>query len=117
MDARKPSRLSRSRRATACWCAADYACPPTARSKPAGERAIAVLIVGCPCAIVLATPTAVIAAMGRAAKLGVLVKHGRMLERAAQVDTLIFDKTGTLTSGLHQVVAAVPAEDLKGLEE
>src|SRR5688572_24400642 len=83
----------------------------------AWRSAVAVLVVGCPCTIVLATPTAVIAAMGRAARLGVLVKHGGILERAAAVDTLIFDKTGTLTSGRHQVVSVVPADDLRGLDE
>jgi Zn2+/Cd2+-exporting ATPase len=81
------------------------------------QRAVAVLIVGCPCALVLATPTAIIAAMGRAAKLGVLIKSGTVLERAAQVDALVFDKTGTLTSGKHEVVAVVPANDLKALHE
>jgi len=83
----------------------------------AWTRAVAVLVVGCPCTIVLATPTAIIAAMGRSARLGLLIKHGAVLEKAAKVDTLIFDKTGTLTSGQHQVVAVVPAEDLKGLDE
>jgi Cd2+/Zn2+-exporting ATPase len=83
----------------------------------AWQRAVAVLVVGCPCTIVLATPTAIIAAMGRSARLGLLIKHGAVLETAAKVDTLIFDKTGTLTSGQHQVVSIVPAEDLKGLDE
>src|SRR5882672_6895692 len=83
----------------------------------AWTRAVAVLVVGCPCTMVLATPTAIIAAMGRSARLGLLIKHGAVLEKAAKVDTLIFDKTGTLTSGHHQVVAIVPAEDLKGLDE
>jgi cation transport ATPase len=83
----------------------------------AWQRAVAVLVVGCPCTMVLATPTAIIAAMGRSARLGLLIKHGGVLETAAKVDTLIFDKTGTLTSGHHQVVAVVPAEDLKGLNE
>jgi Cd2+/Zn2+-exporting ATPase len=81
------------------------------------QRAVAVLIVGCPCALVLATPTAIIAAMGRAAKLGILIKSGAVLERAADVDALVFDKTGTLTSGKHEVVSVVPANDLKALHE
>lgn len=83
----------------------------------AWRATVAVLVVGCPCTIVLATPTAIIAAMGRSAKLGMLIKTGRVLERAADVDTLIFDKTGTLTAGQHQVVAVVPAEDLKGMDD
>ncbi len=85
--------------------------------RSAWRATVAVLVVGCPCTIVLATPTAIIAAMGRSAKLGMLIKTGRVLERAAQVDTLIFDKTGTLTSGQHQVVAVVPAEDLKAMDD
>jgi Cd2+/Zn2+-exporting ATPase len=62
-------------------------------------RAVTVLIVGCPCAFVLATPTAVIAALGRASKQGVLIKGGRFLEACSEVDVLAFDKTGTLTTG------------------
>jgi Cd2+/Zn2+-exporting ATPase len=90
---------------------------PAGAFAAAWQRAVAVLVVGCPCTIVLATPTAIIAAMGRSARLGLLIKHGAVLEQAAKVDTLIFDKTGTLTSGQHQVVAVVPAQDLKGLDE
>lgn len=63
------------------------------------SRAVAVLIVGCPCALILAAPTATVAALGRAAKSGILVKGGQYLERAASVKAVLFDKTGTLTQG------------------
>ena len=67
------------------------------------SRAVAVLIVGCPCALILAAPTATVAALGRAAKAGILVKGGRYLERAATVKAVLFDKTGTLTLGEPRV--------------
>jgi Cd2+/Zn2+-exporting ATPase len=63
------------------------------------HRAVAVLIVGCPCALILAAPTATVAALGRAAKIGVLVKGGQVLERVAGINAVLFDKTGTLTMG------------------
>lgn len=63
------------------------------------DRAVAVLIVGCPCALILAAPTATVAALGRAAKAGILIKGGRYLERAATIKAVFFDKTGTLTLG------------------
>ena len=62
-------------------------------------RAVTILVVFCPCALVLATPTAVMAAIGNATKRGFLVKEGDALERLAEVDTVAFDKTGTLTIG------------------
>lgn len=67
------------------------------------SRAVAVLIVGCPCALILAVPTATVAAIGRAARAGILVKGGQCIEGAAQADTLFFDKTGTLTEGNPKV--------------
>lgn len=62
-----------------------------------------VLIIACPCALGLATPMSVIAGVGRAAELGVLVRDADALQRASEVDTLVFDKTGTLTQGAPQV--------------
>lgn len=62
-------------------------------------RSITVLIVICPCSLVLATPTAVVAAIGNAAKRGVLVKNGTAMEQMGRVDVVAFDKTGTLTLG------------------
>jgi len=71
--------------------------------------AIAVLVVACPCAMGLAVPAAVMAATGRAARLGILFRHGEALERLAKVDTMVFDKTGTLTEGRPEVCAFLPA--------
>lgn len=62
-------------------------------------RAVTVLVVFCPCALVLATPTAIMAAIGQATKHGVIIKSGEALERMGKVDTVAFDKTGTLTNG------------------
>lgn len=67
-------------------------------------RAVTVLIVFCPCAFILAAPTAIVAAVGNLTKRGVLVKDGDALERMASVDTVAFDKTGTITEGTPRVV-------------
>ncbi len=68
-------------------------------------RAVTILVVFCPCALVLATPTAIMAAIGNATKHGFLVREGDALERLASVNKIAFDKTGTLTYGMPQVTA------------
>jgi Cd2+/Zn2+-exporting ATPase len=75
-------------------------------------QAITMLIVFCPCVIVLATPTALVASIGNAALRGSLVKKGAAVETLAHVDTVIFDKTGTLTLGELRLAAAVPFDDV-----
>ena len=67
------------------------------------ERGVTVLVVFCPCALILATPTAIMAAIGQATKYGVLIKSGEALETLGGLNTLVFDKTGTLTYGNLEV--------------
>ncbi len=71
-------------------------------------RAITMLIVFCPCVIVLATPTALVAAIGSAAMRGSLIKKGAAVEALSHVDTVIFDKTGTLTAGKPRLLQIIP---------
>jgi Cu+-exporting ATPase len=80
-----------------------FVSPAEDRLRMALVNAVAVLIIACPCAMGLATPTAVIAGVGRGAELGVLFRSGAALEQSAGIDLAIFDKTGTLTNGEPQV--------------
>jgi Cd2+/Zn2+-exporting ATPase len=77
-------------------------------------RAITILIVACPCALVLGTPTAVVAAIGNAARQGILIKGGVFLEQMGRLKTLLMDKTGTLTHGRPKVVEI---KALDGMDE
>ncbi len=74
-------------------------------------RAVTILVVFCPCALVLATPTAIMAAIGQATKHGVIIKSGEALENMGKVDTIAFDKTGTLTFGRLEVSDVVSFDE------
>lgn len=79
-------------------------------------RAVTVLVVFCPCALVLATPTAIMAAIGQAAQHGIVVKSGQALEIMGKVDSFVFDKTGTLTEGELSLETIFPVSDKVPLE-
>jgi Cd2+/Zn2+-exporting ATPase len=80
------------------------------------NRVIAVFVVSCPCAFILATPTAMVAALSAAARLGILIKNVADIELAARINAFVFDKTGTLTTGQLAVSRLAPAGDIKPAE-
>jgi cation-transporting ATPase V/Cu+-exporting ATPase len=75
------------------------------------QAGVAVLIIACPCALGLATPTAIMVGSGRGAELGILFKGAEVFEQAGQIDTVAFDKTGTLTTGVMTLSDAIAAGD------
>ncbi len=80
------------------------------------NRVIAVFVVSCPCAFILATPTAMVAALSAAARLGILIKNVADIEAAAKINAFIFDKTGTLTTGQLAVSRLMPLGETKPAE-
>lgn len=80
------------------------------------ERAIGALVVSCPCALILATPTAMVAALSASARLGILIKKVADLELAGRITSIVFDKTGTLTTGQLYVTKLTPAQGVEPAE-
>ena len=80
------------------------------------NRVVAVLVVSCPCAFIVATPSAMVAALSAAARLGILIKKVSDIELAARINAFVFDKTGTLTTGILTVSRLAPLGDTKPAE-
>ena len=79
--------------------------------------AVAVLVVACPCALGLATPTAILVGSGRASQLGILIKNAEILEQTRSIDTMLLDKTGTVTTGVMSLESVAVAPDAGGSPE
>jgi Cd2+/Zn2+-exporting ATPase len=95
------------------WFFTSKSASPEVRAE-AAVRAITVLVVTCPGALLIAYPTAMVAAFAAAARLGIMIKQTRTLESAANIDTVVMDKTGTLTTGKFSVSRLVPSEGVDG---
>ncbi len=80
------------------------------------NRAITILVISCPCALILATPTAMVAAISASARLGILIKNVADLEIAGKMTAMVFDKTGTVTTGRLYVTKLTPAENIEPAE-
>ncbi len=101
------------------WMVLGYGADPAASSGWSGAAlfqhallaAIAVIVVACPCALGLATPTALMVGMGKGAQLGVLIRDGAVLEQMRRITDVVFDKTGTLTEGEPRVVSCTVADE------
>ena len=78
---------------------------------------MAVLVIACPCALGLATPTALLVGTGRAAQLGVVIRGPEVLESTRRIDTVVLDKTGTVTTGVMHLAQAVFFDDAAGVSD
>ncbi|MEM9066486.1 MAG: cation-translocating P-type ATPase [Planctomycetota bacterium] len=97
------------------WFIASQSDDPAVKAS-AAERFITVLIVACPASMLLASPSAMVAAFASAARLGILIKRTDYLESAASLDAVVMDKTGTMTTGNFEVSKLVPADGVTGAE-
>ncbi len=97
------------------WYLMSQSKDPEVQSR-ATETAITVLVVVCPSALLLASPTAMVASFAAAARLGVMIKQTSTLEAAANIDTVVLDKTGTITTGVFAVSRLAPAEHVEGVD-